>query len=220
MPEHKKRVALCGVILESNAFSPIATEADFREALYVTGAEMVREARHPVSILPREMAAFVQTMDATGAWQPVPLLLTGCPPWGPIEGDFFRACVADIVAGLVAAGPLDGVYIANHGAMVATDNGDPDGTLMAAIRDAVGGDVAVIATLDLHANLSQTMVGATDAIIGYQTNPHVDQVQRGEEAAMLMRRMFAGMAPAQHMIRLPLVPPSTTLLTAAGPMAN
>ena len=217
MPEHKKRVALCGVILESNAFSPIATEADFREALYVTGAEMVREARHPVSILPREMAAFVQTMDATGAWQPVPLLLTGCPPWGPIEGDFFRACVADIVAGLVAAGPLDGVYIANHGAMVATDNGDPDGTLMAAIRDAVGGDVAVIATLDLHANLSQTMVGATDAIIGYQTNPHVDQVQRGEEAAMLMRRMFAGMAPAQHMIRLPLVPPSTTLLTAAGP---
>jgi microcystin degradation protein MlrC len=215
-----KRVALCGVILESNAFSPIAGEAHFREALYVTGPDMVEAARQPVSILPREMAAFVQTMDATGPWTPVPLLLTGCPPWGPVEGGFFTDCVGRIVEGLTGAGDIDGVYIANHGAMVSTDDGDPDGTLMTAIRDAVGGDVAIIATLDLHANLSAAMTTATDAIIGYQTNPHVDQVQRGEEAALLMRQMFAGMRPAQALIRLPLVPPSTTLLTAAGPYGD
>ncbi|MBT4490086.1 MAG: M81 family metallopeptidase [Rhodospirillaceae bacterium] len=217
MSEKNRRVALCGVMLESNAFSPIAEEADFRNALYVTGADIVVEARKSVSTVPREMAAFVQTMDATGPWTPVPLLLTNCPPWGPVNGEFFTACVAQIIAGLEAAGPLDGVYIANHGAMVATDDGDPDGTLMTAIRDAVGGDVAVIATLDLHANISGAMAAATDAIIGYQTNPHVDQVQRGEEAALLMRQMFAGMRPIQNFIRLPLVPPSTTLLTAAGP---
>ncbi len=217
MTDNVARVALCGVILESNAFSPVAEESNFRDALYVEGAEMVALARQPVSILPREMAAFVQTMDATGPWQPVPLLLTGCPPWGPIDGSFFRACVERIAAGLEAAGPLDGVYVANHGAMVATDDGDPDGTLMAAVRAAAGDGAAVIATLDLHANLSQAMAGATDAIIGYQTNPHVDQYQRGEEAALLMRRMFAGLRPKQHLVRLPLVPPSTTLLTAAGP---
>ncbi len=215
-----KRVALCGVILESNGFSPIAEAENFREALYVTGDEMVVEARKPTSVLPREMAAFVQTMDATGPWTPVPLLLTGCPPWGPVEGGFFTACVDRIVAGLQQAGDLDGVYIANHGAMVATDDGDPDGTMMAAIRDTVGEDVAVIATLDLHANISEIMAAATDAIIGYQTNPHVDQVQRGEEAALLMRQMFAGMRPAQALVRLPLVPPSTTLLTAAGPYGD
>ena len=219
-PQISRRVALCGVILESNAFSPIAEEANFREALYMTGAEMVAAARQPVSALPREMSAFVQTMDATGPWVPVPLLLTGCPPWGPVEGGFFTACRDHIVAGLKRAGPLDGVYIANHGAMVATDDGDPDGTLMAAIRDAVGGEAAVIATLDLHANVSQAMAASTDAIIGYLTNPHVDQVQRGEEAALLMRRMFAGMRPAQAIVRLPLVPPSTTLLTASGPYGD
>lgn len=217
MTQHPKRVALCGVILESNAFSPVAMEQNFREALYMEGEEIVTEARQPVSRLPREMAAFVQTMDATGPWTPVPLLLTGCPPWGPVEGDFFNRCVALIVAGLRDAGPLDGVYIANHGAMVATDDGDPDGALMAAIRETVGKDTAVITTLDLHANISERMAEATDSIIGYQTNPHVDQVQRGEEAALSMRLMFSGMRPRQALVRLPLVPPSTTLLTAAGP---
>lgn len=220
MPQQSKRVALCGVILESNAFSPVATEENFREALYLEGPEIVAEARKPVSYVPREMAAFVQTMDATGPWTPVPLLLTGCPPWGPIEGDFLNRCVARIVAGLWDAGPLDGVYIANHGAMVATDDGDPDGTLMAAIREAVGADAAVVATLDLHANISEPMAEATDTIVGYQTNPHVDQVQRGEEAAVLMRQMFSGMRPRQALVRLPLVPPSTTLLTAAGPYGD
>ena len=220
MPDQAKRVALCGVILESNAFSPVAEEVDFREALYLEGAEIVTQARSPVSSLPREMAAFVQTMDATGPWTPVPSVLTGCPPWGPVEGNFFTATVERIVAGLKDAAPLDAVYIANHGAMVATDDGDPDGTLMTAIRDAVGPDVPVIATLDLHGNISEAMAAATDAIIGYQTNPHVDQVQRGEEAALLMRQMFAGMAPRQVLIRLPLVPPSTTLLTAAGPYGD
>ncbi|MDP6568137.1 MAG: M81 family metallopeptidase [Alphaproteobacteria bacterium] len=121
---------------------------------------------------------------------------------------------------MAAAGPIDGVYIANHGAMLATDDGDPDGTLMTAVRQAVGDGAAVIATLDLHANLSERMTGATDAIIGYQTNPHVDQVQRGEEAALLMRQMFAGMKPRQAMVRLPLTPPSVTLLTAAGPYGD
>jgi microcystin degradation protein MlrC len=183
------------VILESNAFSPVATEEDFRETLYLEEPGIVTEARKLVSRLPREMAALVQTMDATGPWTPVPLLLTGCPPWGPVEGDFFDRCVARIVVGLRDTRSLDGVYIANHGAMVATNDGDPDSTLMGAIRDAVGTDAAVVTTLDLHANLSGQMAEATDTIIGYQTNPHVDQGQRGEEAALLMRLIFSGMHP-------------------------
>lgn len=211
------RVALLGVILESNGFAPVATEADFRRHLYVEGAAMVDQARQAVSPLPRELSAFVQTMDATGPWQPLPLLLTACPPWGPVETTFLRACLDRIAGGLAAAGPVDGVYIANHGAMVAGDDDDPDGTLIQAVRDAAGADAAVIATLDLHANISARMVAASDALIGYQTNPHVDMAQRGEEAALLMRRMLAGLRPRAALQRLPLVPPSVTLLTAEGP---
>jgi len=214
------RVALLGVLLESNAFAPPATEEDFRRHLFLEGDAIVDQARQPVSALPREMAAFVQTMDATGPWQPVPLLLTGCPPWGPIEAGFLADCLARLRRGLAAAGPLDGAYIANHGAMVATDGPDPDGAIMQTVRDGIGADAAVIATLDLHANVSERMVAACDAIIGYQTNPHVDMLQRGEEAAVLMRRMFAGLRPRSALQRLPLVPPSVTLLTAEGPYGD
>ena len=75
-------------------------------------------------------------------------------------------------------------------------------------------------THDLHANLSERLVEAADILIGYTTNPHVDMHQRGDEAAFAMRKMLAGMRPKSAFIRLPLTPPSVTLLTAEGPYAD
>ncbi|MDP6706101.1 MAG: MlrC C-terminal domain-containing protein [Alphaproteobacteria bacterium] len=78
----------------------------------------------------------------------------------------------------------------------------------------------MIVTHDLHANLSERLVEAADVLIGYTTNPHVDMIQRGEEAAFTTRLMLAGMQPKSAFIRLPLTPPSVTLLTAEGPYAD
>ena len=211
------RVALAGIILESNAFAPAAAEADFREKLYLEGPELLAEARREPSLAPREVSAFVRAMDETGPWQPVPGLLTACPPKGPIEAGFFRACVGRIVAALEAAGPLDAVYLAQHGGMTASDDSDPDGALIAAVRAAVGPAARIVATLDLHANISERMVEASDLLIAYQTNPHVDMLQRGEEAAVTLRKLLAGTRAETAFVRLPLVPPSVTLLTAEGP---
>ena len=86
------------------------------------------------------------------------------------------------------------------------------------IRAAAGPDPVIVATLDLHANLSERMVDATTMLIGYQTNPHVDMLERGEEAALATRTILAGQAtPHSAFVRLPLTPPSVTLLTADGP---
>ncbi|MDJ0935434.1 MAG: M81 family metallopeptidase, partial [Kiloniellales bacterium] len=211
------RVALAGIILESNAFAPPATEADFREKLYLEGPGLLAEARRSPSLAPREVSAFAQAMDETGDWQPVPALLTACPPKGPIEAGFFRACLAKIVAALEAALPLDAVYLAQHGGMTASDGADPDGALIAAVRTAVGPEARIVVTLDLHANISERMVEASDLLIAYQTNPHVDMLQRGEEAAVSLRKLLAGTRAETAFIRLPLVPPSVTLLTAEGP---
>jgi microcystin degradation protein MlrC len=53
----------------------------------------------------------------------------------------------------------------------------------------------IVGTLDLHANLSPAMISATDALIGYRSNPHLDQRQRGHEAARLIARVL------RHQIR-------------------
>lgn len=215
------RVALCGISLESNAFSPVTTEADFRRLCYVEGDTLLAEARATVSVISREMAGFVQAMDCTGAWTPVPLVLTASHPWGPVDQAFLESVVDDILARLEAAGGADAVYVANHGAMVATESTDPDGYLYQRLRDAMGPDVPIIGTLDLHANCSDRMVEATTLLVGYLTNPHVDMLERGEESALAMRTILAGQAtPHAAFIRLPIVAPSVSLLTHAGPYAD
>ena len=211
------RIALAGMSLESNAFAPVATEADFRARYRFEGDAILAEARRAHSVISTELAAFVRTLDATGSWEPVPAIVTDCPPWGPVDHDFFSATVEAITARLAAAAPLDAVYVANHGAMVSTGTPDPDGEMLARIRDAAGPGAAIVVTLDLHANISERMVEAADVIVGYQTNPHVDMLERGEEAAHTVRAMLAGMRPRGVLVRLPLTPPSITLLTAAGP---
>ena len=92
--------------------------------------------------------------------------------------------------------------------------------LFALVRRIVGPDVPIAATLDLHANVSARMVHSLDAFIGYRTNPHLDMRERGAEAAAAIREMLAGMRPQAAFIRLPIVPPTVTMLTAAGPYAE
>src|SRR5262249_39588987 len=121
---------------------------------------------------------------------------------------------------LKAALPLDGVYFCAHGAALTTEEDDPEGVLFAAIRGIVGPDVPVVATFDLHANVSDRMVDLIDAFIGYRTNPHLDMRERGGEAAAAMRELLAGTKTERVRLRLPIVPPTVTMLTAAGPYAD
>ncbi|MGI9492726.1 MAG: M81 family metallopeptidase [Geminicoccaceae bacterium] len=215
------RVALLGLSLESNRFAPTATEADFLGRYWFEGEETMVAGRALNSPIAQEAGAFIRMMDATGPWAPVPLILASGYPSGPIEGSFFTETMTRMQDGLKAALPLDAVYVCNHGAMVATDDLDPDGTMVKIIRDAVGPEVRIIVNLDLHGNISETMVENTDLIVGYRTNPHVDQIKRGEEAAMALRLMLKGLAdPKPVLVKLPLAPASVTLLTAAGPYAD
>ncbi len=217
----KPRVAIIGVWLESNRQAPVAREADFKSFYQLEGAEILAAARAPNPYILGEAAAFVKTMDATGPWEPVPILLAACHPHGCIDGQLMDTYLAKIRQGLVAAGRLDAVYVANHGAMIATDRDDPDGEVIALAREIAGPAARVVVTLDLHGNISERMVEQCDLIVGYRTNPHVDFIERGEEAALALRLMLAGQAnPKSAFIRLPLTPASVSLLTASGPYGD
>jgi len=212
------KVALLGMILESNRFARPAGEDDFRSLTWLAGDDLLEEARSPTPALATEFAAFVRAMDATGPWRPVPCTLAASHPAGPVERDVFEAITASIQRRLEADGPFDAVYICNHGAMVAEHSHDPDGDLMAAVRMAVGPEPVIVSTLDLHANISPRMVEACDLIVGYRTNPHVDMIERGEEAAFSLRRCLAdGKRPKTALKRPPIVAASVTLLTAEAP---
>lgn len=215
------RVAIVGVWLESNRQAPVAQEDDFRSYYYLEGAAILDAARAPNPLIMGEAAAFVKTMDATGPWSPLPILLAGCHPHGPVDGPLMGRFLEAIRAGLAAAGPLDAVYIANHGAMLATNDEDPDGSIIALVRELAGPGTRIIVTLDLHGNISERMVAECDLIVGYRTNPHVDMTERGEEAALALRLILAGQAdPRSAFIRLPITPAPIALLTADGPYGD
>ena len=94
------RVALMGMILESNRYGRPAGKADFESLTWMGGNALMAEARSEAPSLATEFAAFVRGMDATGPWTPVPLLLAACHPHGPVEEAVFEEYSAAILEGL------------------------------------------------------------------------------------------------------------------------
>ena len=159
----KKRVALMGFFLESNSFAPVSDEEAFRSLCYLSGDEILNDIALPNGELPLEISSFHNAMNLAGiAWEAAPIVVTASEPGGPIDQEFFNCTKNDMESRLRDAMPLDGVYIAEHGAMVGTESYDPDGDLFEMVRRVVGPDVPVLATLDLHANISEKMVENTD----------------------------------------------------------
>lgn len=220
MSKDNPRIAVLSFAIECNRFAPVTTAADFETDVDIRGNQIVSEARSAASITLPDLPGFFTEMDRTGQWTPVPLRVSQAQPGGPVEEGFFRSFVAEIEAGLKAALPLDAVFISAHGAALAEGTDDPDGDLLEAVRRAVGPDIPVVATFDLHANVSHKMIDNLSVFVGYLENPHTDIYERGIEAARHMRECLAGARTAITMVKVPLVPPQISLLTARGPYAD
>lgn len=208
-----KRVALLGFSIECNRFAPVATEADFRSRTWFEGEALLAEARSPAPRMLAELPGFVADMDPAGPWHPIPIMLAMAEPNGPVEHTLFTRMMHVWEAGLRAATPVDGVYLVLHGAGLTTADDDPEGTLLALVRRVMGPDVPVVASLDLHANISDASVALLDGFVGYRTNPHMDMRERGAESAALLRGIMDGTRTTVASLRLPLVPPTVTMLT-------
>jgi microcystin degradation protein MlrC len=187
-----KRVGILALLHESNTFLAEPTMLNrFHEDLYVEG-EAIRQrlehSHHEIGGFFSGLASSTGTQDL----EVIPLLAARATPSGPIAAQAFDFLVARILELISQHLPLDGLLIAAHGAAVSENHLDADGYWLSQVRKAVGASVPIVATLDPHANLSQTMVDACDALIAYRTNPHLDQRQRGEEAAKLLLATLAG----------------------------
>ncbi|MBM3521784.1 MAG: M81 family metallopeptidase, partial [Alphaproteobacteria bacterium] len=208
------RIALLGFSIECNKWSPVSRRDDFVQRTWLAGEAIVTDARAAAPISLGEMPGFVRAMDAGGPWTPVPSLLCCAEPGGPVDAVTFAEMQSIWRRDLRRAGKLDGVYAMMHGAGLAEGEEDPDGVALAVIREVVGPEVPIVASFDLHANVSQRMVDAIDVFVGYLTNPHLDMRARGEECARHMRRLVAGTRTSRAFIRLPIVAPTVTMLTS------
>lgn len=137
------------------------------------------------------LAGGVTTLQQAGI-DVVPVYATKGGAGGYVDDGFFHDVMARIVAGITAAAPLDGIYLALHGAMICAQEKDPEGALLTAVRAAVGPDVPIAISLDLHAHVTPKMADAAQIIVGYETYPHVDAYETGARAALLLVRALRG----------------------------
>jgi len=100
--------------------------------------------------------------------------------------------------------------------MVAEHVDDGEGEVLARVREVVGGHVPIVASVDLHANVTERMLCSADALVAYRTYPHVDMAATGERAAMLLERLMAGETLHRASRRLPFLIPVNGMLHAAG----
>ena len=151
----------------------------------------------------------------------VPIMSVWATPSGMVTADAIQTLLTTLKSGLIAAGTIDGVLLGLHGAMVTEIDDDGDALILETVRDAVGSVMPVVATLDLHANISQRMVNAATALIGYDTYPHVDMAERAIEAAELIVRIARGdIRPVMELVKPPMAPTSQNMPTNREPMRS
>lgn len=217
---HQPRIAILGFVLEANRNAPVSDRRAFEETLYLDSHGIEQELKGDRTGLPTTVQGFCAEMDALGDWIPVPVLLAEAPPGGPADHAFFTDMLQTMETGLSQSEPVDGVYICEHGAGLSTELDDADGAVFAMVRDVAGPGTPVVATLDLHGHVTPRMNDAADAMVSYLTNPHVDGADRGREAARIMVDLLAGMRTHSTLVRVPMISPSVSLLTAEGPYAD
>jgi microcystin degradation protein MlrC len=139
---------------------------------------------------------------------------------GPVEHGFFLEVVEEHASRLRAALPVDGVFLSLHGGAIGTGEDDPEGVILERVRAIVGPSVPILATLDLHANVSRKMVDNASVLVAYRTNPHMDMAERGAECARLLREMLGGVKATAAFVKLPFIPPSVAQNTRSGPYAD
>ena len=199
---------------ETNTFSPISTDRGQFEARDLRyGGEILEAYRDTGTCL----GGMIDGAAARGVTL-VPSLAAAASPAGRVLKSFYAETRERLLADLRAAGPLDGVLLDLHGAMVVEGIDDGEGDLLQAVRGAVG-SVPIAVTLDFHANVTRAMVETATLLHGYKTYPHVDMDARGREAALRLADVAGGrLRPTVAFRQPPMLPPIAGQATARGPM--
>lgn len=175
---------------ETNTFSRVPTDLDsYRRRLLAYGEDMFARLGGTRT----EIGGYMEAAKREG-WTLIPTVAADATPSGKLTAPTWAKLSGAIVEGVERAGKVDGVLLALHGAMVTEDQDDGEGDLLKRIRARVGPDVPVLATLDLHANVTEAMTDNADALIAYRTYPHIDHIERAGQAADLMKRTLKGEA--------------------------
>lgn len=211
------KILVAGYQHETNTFAPLKADwAAFNRGdvfpAFMRGQVMLDQ----LSGVNLPAAGFIAAAQARG-WELLPSCWCGASPSSWVTQDAFERISSAVLAD-VAKGGFDAVYLDLHGAGVAEHVADTEGELISRIRQVVGKNIPIVASLDLHANVTEAMLAQADALVAYRTYPHIDMAATGELAAeLLARRMALGRKEEVRFRRLPFLIPLNAQSTWMAP---
>ena len=207
-------LAIGGIMHESNTFNDTPTDfAAFTQVFSRNIIELWGEAHH-------ELSGFIQGA-ARYNYTAYPAMMASAIPAGRVTDDAFDRLTDMLIQHLRAAPKHEGILLALHGAMVVESYPDADGEVLRRLREAFGRDIPIVVTLDQHANVSEQMVAESTALVIYKTTPHIDQRQRGLQAAELMMQILeGGITPTQALAKPPMLLNILYHVTNSEPMLS
>lgn len=202
----KKNILLFRFAHETNAFSPVPADmAAFRQKGIWIGEDLFHIHRGCRT----DMGGILSVLeDKEHDFELIPVVAMVANPSGPVTKDVYQFVLDRIQSALQANGPIDGVMIAFHGAMVAEGHQDAEGDMLEILREWAGWEIPIIASLDLHANVTKKMSRCATALVCYECYPHIDTFETGQAAARLMADTLEGkIKPVMAYRRIPYLLP-------------
>ncbi|MEJ8473732.1 M81 family metallopeptidase [Roseibium algae] len=199
------RIAVGGIHTECSTYSPVLMQPE--DFFVMRGDDLITSEYF--SFLPRpEVILF-------------PLLHARAVPGGPVARATYESFKAEFIDRLKAALPVDGVYLAMHGAINVEGMDDAEGDWISAVRDVVGPDLPMAASYDLHGNVSQRIIDQLDIFAGYRTAPHIDVRETMMRTySMLVECLTSGEGPGVAWAPVPVLLPGERTSTEDQPAAR
>jgi len=199
------RIIIGGISHETNTFNPLPTRLD---AFRIHREEDLLSNEAVTLLMERGIDV-------------VPTVYAVAPPSGLVEKRTYTRLKEELLNRIESAKRVDGICLFLHGAMEVEGVGDGETDLVSAIRQEVGKDVLIAASLDLHGNITPELVKHADILTAYRTAPHVDVGEtRARAARLLVNCIKSKMRPASVMVKLPILLPGEKAVTSVEPAAS
>jgi len=184
------RIAIGALLVECNHFGGIPTDmAAFQRTQYVQGNDLL-------TLTDGTIGGFLNTLGQSDhQCTIIPTVAATACPGGLVLDSTYQSIKTDLLTSLNAAQSedgLDGILLALHGSAATVSECDLEGDLLQAVRTTVGSDVPIVATLDLHAHVTQRMLDFADVLIAWETYPHADSAETGMRAAQALLDILRG----------------------------
>ena len=211
------RIAIGMLMHESNTFVSTQTGLDdFAAYVLLYDHDIMQHFENAQT----ELTAFIDVLSTAEATI-VPTIAANAMAGGPVTTEAFDHLLAALTERLHAALPLDGVLLALHGAMTTIVHPDAEAVILKSVRDVVGPDVPIAASLDLHGHITPEMLSLADILVGYHEYPHTDMVATGKRAArFLLDTLAEKIQPVMALTKCPLIVSPVQARTANTPLAD